>query len=282
MKRRMPISGMVALAIGALYFLVPVFATIKFSVEQGHAGFGLQAYRQIFDDPQFRHTLWFSVQLALETTVVTMALMVPTVYWVHLRLPKIRAAVEAVTILPFVVPPIVLVVGLFDFFKSFSPDWLLQDFVFSPKFLVCAYVVLSLPFVYRALDAGIRAVDIQTLTEAAESLGASRSRTLFRVILPNLREAVLAACLLTFVIVLGEFTIASIALYQTFPVYITTIGSAQAYPAAALTVISVGLTFVAAAIFLVLGRIGLRKRRTALAAGMTSVAPAAVAKLGEA
>jgi putative spermidine/putrescine transport system permease protein len=281
-KRRMPISGMVALAIGALYFLVPVFATIKFSVEQGHAGFGLQAYRQIFDDPQFRHTLWFSVQLALETTVVTMALMVPTVYWVHLRLPKIRAAVEAVTILPFVVPPIVLVVGLFDFFKSFSPDWLLQDFVFSPKFLVCAYVVLSLPFVYRALDAGIRAVDIQTLTEAAESLGASRSRTLFRVILPNLREAVLAACLLTFVIVLGEFTIASIALYQTFPVYITTIGSAQAYPAAALTVISVGLTFVAAAIFLVLGRIGLRKRRTALAAGMTSVAPAAVAKLGEA
>jgi putative spermidine/putrescine transport system permease protein len=281
-KRRMPVSGMVALAIGALYFLVPVAATVKFSVEQGHAGFGLQAYRQIFDDPQFRHTLWFSVQLALETTVVTMALMVPTVYWVHLRLPRIRPAVEAVTILPFVVPPIVLVVGLFDFFKSFSPDWLLQDFVFSPKFLVCAYVVLSLPFVYRALDAGIRAVDIQTLTEAAESLGASRSRTLFRVILPNLREAVLAACLLTFVIVLGEFTIASIALYQTFPVYITTIGSAQAYPAAALTVISVGLTFVAAAIFLVLGRMGLRKRRAVLGAGMTSVAPAAVAKLGEA
>jgi putative spermidine/putrescine transport system permease protein len=282
-KRRMPISGIVALVIGALYFIVPIASTIKFSVEQGHEGYGLQAYRQILSDPQFRHTLWFSVQLALETTVVTMALMVPTVYWVHLRLPKIRPVVEAVTILPFVVPPIVLVVGLFDFFKSFSPDWIVQNFVFTPKFLVAAYVVLSLPFVYRALDAGIRAIDIQTLTEAAESLGASRTRTLFRVILPNLREAVLAACLLTFVIVLGEFTIASIALYQTFPVYITTIGTAQAYPAAALTVISVGLTFAAAAIFLVLGRMGLRKRRVLLGSGMTSAAPkAAAGNVGEA
>jgi putative spermidine/putrescine transport system permease protein len=283
MKRRMPISGIVVLVIGALYFLVPIAATVKFSVEQGHQGFGFQAYRQIFDDPVFRHTLWFSVQLALETTVVTMALMVPTVYWVHLRLPKIRPAVESVTILPFVIPPIVLVVGLFDFFKFFSPDWVLENFVFTPKFLVTAYVVLALPYVYRALDAGIRAVDIQTLTEAAESLGASRSRTLFRVILPNLREAVLAACLLTFVIVLGEFTIASIALYQTFPVYITTIGSAQAFPAAALTVIAVGLTFLAAAVFLVLGRMGMRQRRQpALGAAMTSVAPAASPNLGEA
>jgi putative spermidine/putrescine transport system permease protein len=211
-----------------------------------------------------------------------MLLMVPTVYWVHLRLPRVRPAVEAVTILPFVVPPIVLVVGLFDFFKAFSPSWMLENFVFTPKFLVAAYVVLALPFVYRALDAGIRAVDIQTLTEAAQSLGASRSRTLFRVILPNLREAVLAASLLTFVIVMGEFTIASIALYQTFPVYITTVGSAQAYPAAALTVISVALTFLAATIFLVLGRTGVRRRRGPALAGIAGVGTAARANPGEA
>jgi putative spermidine/putrescine transport system permease protein len=267
----MPISGIVVLVIGALYFIVPIAATVKFSLVQGHQGFGFEAYSQILNDPVFRHTLWFSVQLALETTLVTMLLMVPTVYWVHLRLPRMRPVVESVTILPFVIPPIVLVVGLFDFFKFFSPDWLLENFVFSPKFLVAAYVILALPFVYRALDAGIRAVDVATLTEAAQSLGASRTRTLFRVILPNLREAVLAACLLTFVIVLGEFTIASIALYQTFPVYITTIGSAQAFPAAALTVIAVGLTFLAAAIFLFLGRLGSRRRGSdpALAGALT-------------
>jgi putative spermidine/putrescine transport system permease protein len=282
MKRHMPISGIIVLVLGALYFIVPIACTVKFSVEQGHQGFGFDAYRQIFDDPTFRHTLWFSVQLAFETTIVTMLLMVPTVYWVHLRLPRIRPVVESVTLLPFVIPPIVLVVGLFDFFKAFSPDWMLTNFVFTPKFLVAAYVILALPFVYRALDAGILAIDIQTLTEAAQSLGASRTRTLFRVILPNLREAVLGACLLTFVIVLGEFTIASIALYQTFPVYITTIGSAQAFPAAALTVIAVALTFLASAIFLVLGRIGMRhRRRPAFGAPMT-VRPSTGASLGEA
>jgi putative spermidine/putrescine transport system permease protein len=282
-KRRMPRSGIAVLVLGALYFLVPIGATIQFSLELGNQGYGLEAYREILDDPTFLDTLWFSVQLAVETTIVTMLLMVPTVYWVHLRLPRVRPAVEAITILPFVVPPIVLVVGLFDFFKAFSPSWMLENFVFSPKFLVAAYVVLALPFVYRALDAGVRAVDIQTLTEAAQSLGAGRTRTLLRVILPNLREAVLAASLLTFVIVLGEFTIASIALYQTFPVYITTIGSAEAYPAAALTIISVGLTFLAAIVFLMLGRMGIRRRRQpALGVAMTGVAPAAGAKLGEA
>jgi putative spermidine/putrescine transport system permease protein len=281
-KRHMPLSGIVVLILGALYFIVPIACTLKFSLEQGNQGYGTEAYRQILSDHTFRDTLWFSFQLAIETTVVTMLLMVPTVYWVHLRLPRVRPAVEAVTILPFVVPPIVLVVGLFDFFKAFSPSWMLENFVFTPKFLVAAYVVLALPFVYRALDAGIRAVDIQTLTEAAQSLGASRSRTLFRVILPNLREAVLAASLLTFVIVMGEFTIASIALYQTFPVYITTVGSAQAYPAAALTVISVALTFLAATIFLVLGRTGVRRRRGPALAGIAGVGTAARANPGEA
>ena len=82
---------------------MPIAATIKFSLVQGNAGFGFDAYSQILNDPLFRHTLWFSVQLALETTVVTMILMVPTVYWVHLRLPKVRPAVELVSILPLVI-----------------------------------------------------------------------------------------------------------------------------------------------------------------------------------
>ena len=163
-----------------------------------------------------------------------------------------RPVVELITIMPLVTPPIVLVVGLLDLYQGRAPAW----FVDTPKFLVAAYVIITLPFVYRALDAGIRAIDIHTLTEAAESLGASRTRTLVRVILPNLRGAVAIACLLCFVIVMGEYTIASIDLYETFPVYITFIGTSTAYPAAALSIISVILTFAAALVFLALARIG--------------------------
>jgi putative spermidine/putrescine transport system permease protein len=249
---RYPRSGIVVLVLGAFYVLVPLIATVKFSLWQGNAGFSFSAYTDILRDPQFRHTLWFSFQLAIETTVLTMLLMVPTVYWVHLRLPRLRPAVELITVLPLVTPPIVLVVGLLDVFRGRAPEW----FIDTPKFLVAAYVIICLPFVYRALDAGIRAVDIHTLTEAAQSLGASRSRTLLRVILPNLRGAVAIASLLCFVIVMGEYTIASIDLYETFPVYITFIGTSTAYQAAALSIISVILTFGAALVFVLLARVG--------------------------
>jgi putative spermidine/putrescine transport system permease protein len=268
MSNRYPRSGVLVLVLGSLYVLVPLAATVKFSLWQGNAGFSFDAYSQVLRSDEFRRTLWFSFQLAIETTVLTMLLMVPTVYWVHLRLPRARPFVETICVIPLVTPPIVLVVGLLNLYRGRAPEW----FIDSPKFLVAAYVIISLPFVYRALDAGVRAIDIHTLTEAAQSLGASRSRTLLRVILPNLRGAVTIACLLCFVIVMGEYTIASIDLYETFPVYITFIGTSTAYPAAALSIISVLLTFAAALIFLVLARIGAPggRRRRAQTAQVTS------------
>jgi putative spermidine/putrescine transport system permease protein len=270
---RFPRAGFLVLGLGIVYVLVPLAASVKFSLWQGHAGFSISAYTDILRDPQFRHTLWFSFQLAIETTVLTMVLMVPTVYWVHLRLPRLRPAVEIITVLPLVTPPIVLVVGLLDVFRGRAPVW----FIDSPKFLVAAYVIICLPFVYRALDAGIRAVDIHTLTEAAQSLGASRSRTLFRVILPSLRNAVAISCLLCFVIVLGEYTIASIDLYETFPVYITFIGTSTAYQAAALSIISVILTFGVALVFVLLARAarpgGRKSRADATILGPTTSTP---------
>ena len=77
-----------------------------------------------------------------------------------------------------------------------------------------------MPFAYRSLDAGLRSVDLKTLVEASNSLGAGWLTTLWRVLLPNLRTAVLSAVVLTVALVLGEFTMASLDLYQTFPVWI--------------------------------------------------------------
>jgi len=86
--------------------------------------------------------------------------------------------------------------------------------------LALEYVVLAMPFAYRALDAGLRAIDVKTLTEAAGSLGAGWLSTMWRVILPNMRTAVTAATILIVALVLGEFTMASLDLKQTFPVWI--------------------------------------------------------------
>jgi putative spermidine/putrescine transport system permease protein len=95
---------------------------------------------------------------------------------------------------------------------------------------------------------------VHTLTEASQSLGANWATTLFRVILPNIRAAALAGSFLTLAIVMGEFTIASLSAFHTFPIYIQSVNESEAYPAAAVTLMSFGITWAAMASLLLVGR----------------------------
>ncbi len=225
------------LVMAALYFLVPLYSTLQFSLETGQHAYGFKWYGQIFTDPMFRSSFLFSLRLALETVVIGLVLMVPTVYWIHLRLPQLRPLMDIISILPFVVPPVALVVGLSGAFNVMP--WLLS----SSQILAFIYVILALPFTYRSLDAGMRAIDVRTLTEAAQSVGAPGWKTLTFVILPNIRTAMLGGAFLTLAIVMGEYTISSLLLFNTFAVYIYYIGNTEAQPAAALAIISFTLTW---------------------------------------
>ena len=149
-------------------------------------------------------TLWLSFKLALGAIVVTLALMLPTAMWVHLRIPKARGIVETLTVLPYVVPPIALVVGVIGAFQ----DTARRGSISSNYLLVPFYAVLAMPFTYRSLDAGIRAIDLRTLVDASRSLGAGWFTTMFRVLVPNMRVALLTSAFLTATVVLGEFTMA--------------------------------------------------------------------------
>ncbi len=153
-----------------------------------------------------------SLRLALVTTVLTLMLMVPTAVYVHLRLPQLRPLFDGITILPIVIPPVVLIVGVLQV----APARLKS----TPYLLALEYAVLAMPFAYRSLDAGLGAIDLKTLVEASRSLGGGWWDTLRRVVVPNLRTALLSATVLTVALVLGEFTMASLDQYQTFPVWV--------------------------------------------------------------
>jgi putative spermidine/putrescine transport system permease protein len=127
-------------------------------------------------------------------------------------LPHLRRVMEVVTVLPIVIPPIVLIVGVLGVFPLWAKS--------SPYLLSFMYVILAMPFVYRSLDAGIGAIDLKTLTEASRSLGGNGIKTLWRVILPNIRPALLSATVLTLALVFGEYTMAQLDLWQTIPVWI--------------------------------------------------------------
>ncbi len=254
-RPRISLSAVIWLVLGAAYFLIPLIATFLFSVRDTQTGkcCSLAAYGTILHDPQFWTTIKLSFRLSIETIVVSLLLFVPTIYWVHLRLPRLRPVVAFMALIPFVVPPIILVVGLLGFFKDtlHAPFWFLGN---PNYFLVTAYVILAFPYVFFSLDAGFRAIDVHTLTEASQSLGASWRTTLLRVILPNIKVAALSAAFLTLAIVMGEFTIATLSAFSTFPTYIQYINETQAYPAAAVSLMSFMITWAAMLSLLLIGR----------------------------
>jgi putative spermidine/putrescine transport system permease protein len=104
-------------------------------------------------------------------------------------------------------------------------------------------VVLSFPYVFRAVDAGLRAIDLRMMTEAAQSLGAGWRIILFRVVLPNIRVSLLSAAFLTFSIVVGELTLAVMLAWPAFGPYMALVGRDLAYEPAALAIISFVLTW---------------------------------------
>ena len=240
--------------LGALYFLLPLYATLDFSLQMQRDKLSFLAYEKAFADPEFIQTFMYSNFLAVATIVVSIALVVPTAYWIRLRLPEARRVVEFITLLPFVIPAIILVFGLIRIYSAplnipFTDVTLIQpltNFKFGTNILIVAgYTVLALPYMYRSVDTGMRTVDVSTLTEAAQSLGASWFTIITKVILPNLRSSLLSGSLLTFAIVVGEVVLASFLGVPTFGPYLFLLGQHLAYQPAALTFISFLLTWAA-------------------------------------
>lgn len=228
-----PWGRWVVLLLAAGYFLLPLYAAFAFAVS-GPDGFG--AFAGIGGQLGFLDAFTLSLTLAVVTTVITLALMVPTAIWVHLRLPRVQRLFEGITILPIVIPPVVLIVGALEVAPSALKG--------TPLLLALLYVVLAMPFAYRSLDAGLRAIPLATLVEASRSLGAGWITTLLRVLLPNLRSALLSATVLTVALVLGEFTMASLDQYETFPVWIVVFDQDDAHVSTAVSLLSLVITWV--------------------------------------
>jgi putative spermidine/putrescine transport system permease protein len=201
--RSLPVWRWVILLVAGVYFLLPLFSAVRFA--------GISAFGHVINQPGFTGSIWLSIRLGILTTVIALVLMVPTAVYVHLKLPRLRRLLEGLTLFPIVIPPVVLIVGVLQV----APVTLKA----SAYLLALEYVILAMPFVYRATDAGLRALDLKTITEASQSLGANWFVTLWRVVLPNLTTALLSATVLTVALVLGEYTMATLDSYSTFPVW---------------------------------------------------------------
>jgi len=218
------------ITIGLLFFGLPIYAASAFAFKDREGNFSLAPLERAGANQELMQSLALTLQIALGTVVITLLLLIPTIAFLHLALPQARTFVEFLTLTPLVIPPIVQGVGFL-----YSMPTQLES---TPNALIFAYVILALPFSYRAIDAAFSTIDIRTLFEASTSLGASSLTVIRKVIIPNVSAGIFGAVFLTIALVLGEFAYASLLLWDTFPTQLAVAGLSDANTAVALSVLS--------------------------------------------
>ena len=224
--------------------------------------YSFDAYKVVLGDVHFQQTFGYSVIVAIFTIVLGVLIVVPAAYWIRLRLPQLRPIVEFITLLPLVIPAIVIVFGYIRMYGSNSPLPFLASARGADALLVIGYATLALPYMYRAVDTGLRTIDVRTLTEAAQILGAGWTTIMIRVILPNVLIAVLSGAFLTFAIVIGEFTMASLLNRPAFGPYLQLMGANRAYEPAALAIIAFAITWGCMSLIQILSRFAPKSGQT--------------------
>lgn len=151
-------------------------------------------------------------ELALISTVILFVISLPLSYWLAYSHFRLKFIVEALVNLPLILPPSVL--G-FYLLIAFSPEYLLGHFfdeyfdvrfVFTFKGLVIASVIYSLPFMVQPFQSGFKMIP-KVLADVSYTLGKSKLTTLFKILLPNMKGALLAGSILAFAHTIGEFGI---------------------------------------------------------------------------
>lgn len=243
------------------YVLAPMAASIQFSLEAGYQGhLSFIAYSQAIAEPGLAASLITSVKVAAGAMIITLVLLVPTVILVNLRLPRWRPVLDAVSLLPLGVPAVVIVLGVLGVYRNL-PDIITG----TPVILALVYVILAMPYSYRAIDSGVRSLDLHTLVDASRSMGAGWGKLFSRVLLPNMRSGILAAAFLTVALSLGEYAIASIMGFMTFPVWLVSVEGNNPYVAVALSIAALLVTWI---LLVALALVGSGRRRTTTGFGI--------------
>jgi putative spermidine/putrescine transport system permease protein len=251
-----------------LFFLFPLYAMADFSTRNLIAGGRtLQAWKNLVQDDALYQAIIISLLLAVFTVVLMLVILVPTMIWVRLRAPWAKGIIEFLCLLPLTIPALVIVVGLRNVYL-----WVAYLLGESALTLTFVYVVLVLPFAYRALDGALAAIDLKTLSEAARSLGAGWLTTISRVVVPNIWSGILSAAFISIAVVLGEYTIASLSGFQTLQVQIVQIGKTDGPTsvAASLAVLVFGFVLLLVLALVTRGR----RRSTATDAVVAAPTPA--------
>lgn len=245
-KRILPQAVLVAFLLIAI---LPLVAVGSFGFTNARDGFTIAPLVELLSSDQALRPILNTLLLTVLTVVLGYALVIPSLVWMHLRVPRALAAAETASLLPYIIPAIALVGGVNLVLRPMFPG-----FFVSILSLVPFYVLITLPFMFRTIDSGLRALDLQTLMRASESLGSGVVRTFFTVVLPNLWPAIVSGSLLVVLMASGELVMAQLLLHKTFPTLMVELGQSQIRLAAALSFITIVGSWALMAAMVIAGR----------------------------
>ena len=234
-----------------IYLLIPLVISIIYSVFHKWTGvipegFTLHNYVDLFMDSNFLASVGRSIAMSIIpiiVTIVLLALFVTAIYF-----PKLEKYVQIICMIPYTIQGVILSVSILSLYVG-SSSILSNRLVM----LMGAYCIVILPYIYQGIRNGMRAVNMPTLIEAAEMLGASKIYAFFRVVVPNILSAIIVSSLLAVGIIFGDYVLIrnlagtsapnmQIFLYQTM--------KSDSTKASAVFVVIMFVTFVITAIVL--------------------------------
>ncbi|HSD06586.1 molybdate ABC transporter permease subunit [Flavobacterium sp.] len=154
--------------------------------------------------------IYLTLKLALTTTFILLVVGLPLAYWLAYSKMKSKVFVEAIVSLPLVLPPSVLGFYLLiafspeNVFGKFLDNYLDIRLVFTFTGLVISSVLYSLPFMVQPVQSGFKSIS-KNLINASYTLGKSKLQTVFYVLLPNMKTALITGIVLSFAHTIGEF-----------------------------------------------------------------------------
>lgn len=161
-------------------------------------------------DAEFLQTFWLSVKLATLTTLILLIIGIPVAYYLTYSASRLKILFQALVSMPMVLPPSVL--G-FYLLLAFSPNYGIGQFLNSYLNIQLAFtfggiltgsLIFNLPFMVNSIQSGFSNLPV-SLKDASYTLGKSRSTTILKVLLPNIKPAIITGICLTFIHTIGEF-----------------------------------------------------------------------------
>jgi len=221
----------IALGLALVFFSSPFLAASEYALRQPvEGGYGFKNFIFFLEDPEFGSYLLMSFGLALASAIILMVLLVPIVIWLNISGSRFRSVMAFISLLPLVIPVVALSIGA----QNSMPEWAQNE----RGILSFFYAILALPYVYRTLDNGLSSIPLKSLTEASRSLGANWFYTVWKVVSPSVRTAVVGSLFMTLALSLGEFTLTSLLHWDTFTSWVTVLAQSNLLGSVDLSVFS--------------------------------------------